>query len=137
MSVNLFYGGQAARIAETLENQEKREKLQITESEVEDYQRAIWYLYVSNVTSYNLQYRESADIEFKGWEDNRFQCDSAYDFIIELDSLYYNSATNDGNVFMPIHFLNMIESLLIRLKKEQWYKLEQHDRMAKNAWGIN
>ena len=102
MSVLLYTGKQAAKIAESFES--------------EDIQRKIWYAYISNVTAYNVQYRENAPIDFKGWDDNKDKFSNIEDAVEALRGLLYNAYTNPGNSFAPEGVLEYIEKMVTIFK---------------------
>ena len=58
MSVNLFTSTEASKLANSLSNFSK----------TKDMSKVVWYLFVSNVTAYNLQYKEDAVIDFEEFE---------------------------------------------------------------------
>lgn len=108
MSVSLFTGKQAAKIAESFEG--------------EDLQRSIWYAYISNVTAYNVNYRENTPIDFKGWEENEDKFNDANKAIDELASLLYNAYTNAGNSFAPDGTLETLSDFVKAVRETQEYK---------------
>lgn len=78
---------------------------------VEDYLgRMIWYLYVGNVTAYNLQYRENQQISFEDFdikEDIDFKSS-----LKTLSMLVYNVYTNDGNYFLAKEWIDTADTIL-------------------------
>jgi len=66
----------------------------------QDEIRAIWYAYISNITAYNIQYKQTENLNFVMDEYENIE-------VWTLGSLHYNIATNDGNHFM----------------QEKWYKI--------------
>lgn len=66
---------------------------------VEDYiGRMLWYMYVGNITAYNLQYRENNNINFDEVEVD--EDINLLKTIENLGRLLYNVFTNDGNSFI-------------------------------------
>lgn len=101
MSVNLLSKEEITRIANTLTQD-------LSAEGKEARSRDIWYAYVSNVTAYNLQYQENAEIDFSDWnEDDKFE--TYAEAIDELGHLLYNVYTNSGNYFMPKESLDRLE----------------------------
>ena len=98
MSVSLFSGAQAAKIAESFKD--------------ETTQRSIWYAYISNVTAYNLQYNENQPIQFNAWESSEESFTDMNEAIRALGSLLYNAYTNAGNYFCPLHDLESLKQLV-------------------------
>tara|TARA_Y100000592_G_C5400196_1_gene282706 strand:- start:445 stop:858 length:414 start_codon:yes stop_codon:yes gene_type:complete len=71
---------------------------------VEDYiGRMLWYMYVANITAYNLQYRENNNINFDEVEVN--EDIDLLKTMQNLGSLLYNVTTNDGNSFIENEWL--------------------------------
>lgn len=63
--------------------------------------RAIWYAYVANITAFNVQYKGNYPIDFDMDTDtNTEEFDTLEEAISCLKGLMYNTATNDGNVFL-------------------------------------
>ena len=117
MSVVLFKGNEAAKIAENFTS--------------EDTQRKIWYAYIANVTAYNVQYRENQPIDFKSWEDNTEKFETIHEAIDALGHLCYNAYTNAGNCFAPE---GVVESLydMVQLHRERTdYKIWRHEQISK------
>ena len=108
MSVVLFNGNEAAKIAESFKS--------------EDVQRKIWYTYISNVTAYNVQYRENEPIDFKGWEVNEDKFENINEAIWELSGLLYNAYTNAGNSFAPVDALESLYKMVKEHRETQEYK---------------
>ena len=98
MSVSLFSGAEAAKIAESFKD--------------EKTQRSIWYAYISNVTAYNLQYEENQPIQFNAWESSEESFTNMHEAIRALGSLLYNAYTNAGNYFCPLHDLESLQQLV-------------------------
>lgn len=98
MSVSLFSGKEAAKIAESFKDEET--------------QRSIWYAYVSNVVAYNLQYNENEPIQHNAWEANTESFINKSEAIDHLGSLLYNAYTNAGNYFCPVHNLDSLNKLV-------------------------
>lgn len=99
MSVFLNEATDIARIAHSLEEHGVKP-------------RDVWYAYISNVTSYNVQYKEDAPIDFKAWEAYDEDTEQKLPFIDALKGLgglLYNSCTNAGNYFMPKSSLDRLE----------------------------
>jgi len=94
MSVSLYNRGEINSLIKTY-------------AQNDDEVQAIWYAYTSNVTAYNLQYKENAVINF----DNE-----VYENIGQwtLGGLHYNIATNDGNYFMSEKFHKIFLNILKR-----------------------
>lgn len=118
MSVVLFKGNEAAKIAETFESTV--------------HQRKIWYTYVSNVCSYNVQYKENAPIDFKSWEDNTEKYDTIHEAIWELSGLIYNAHTNAGNYFAPMGVIEGLTQMVQNHQETQEYKQWLYNR--ENEW---
>lgn len=108
MSVVLFKGNEAAKIAETFQSTV--------------HQRKIWYTYVSNVCAYNVQYKENAPIDFKSWEDNTEKFDTIHEAIWELGGLIYNAHTNAGNYFAPMGVIEELDKMVREHQETQEYK---------------
>ena len=74
---------------------------------VEDYiGRMLWYMYVANITAYNLQYRENNNINF---DEVEVDVDKDIDLLKTMQnfgSLLYNVTTNDGNSFIENEWLH-------------------------------
>ena len=70
----------------------------------EDYiGRMVWYMYVGNITAYNLQYRENQMIDFKEYDVKVNQ--DIEESLNKLGGLMYNCYTNDGNYFIDKSWL--------------------------------
>lgn len=108
MSVSLLNGNQAAKIAESFTSEET--------------QRKIWYAYISNVTAYNVNYRENTPIDFKGWEENEAKFEDMNKAIDELAHLLYNAYTNAGNSFAPAGVLDELYDMVKAHRETQEYK---------------
>ena len=110
MSVNLFTSTEASKLANSLSNFSK----------TKDMGKVVWYLFVSNVTAYNLQYKEDAIIDFEEFE----KCDETYDNIQDaIDkfySLHYNAFSNAGNSFYPPSIQSDIDWFLDVAKDSSW-----------------
>ena len=113
MSVSLLQAKQAAKIANSFESEET--------------QRNIWYAYISNVTSYNVQYRENQPIDYKGWEETEEKYDNINEAIDELSHLLYNAYTNAGNYFCPEHSLDGLIKMTKEYKSTDAYKEYQYE----------
>jgi len=118
MSVSLYKGNEAAKIAESFES--------------EDVQRQIWYAYISNVTAYNVQYRENAQIDFKGWEANEEKFENIHEAIEALGGLLYNAYTNAGNSFAPEGVLQALAALGTKHERSASYKIWHFDRFMQS-----
>tara|TARA_S200002703_G_scaffold82315_1_gene70941 strand:- start:1228 stop:1629 length:402 start_codon:yes stop_codon:yes gene_type:complete len=88
-----------------------------TYAQNDDESRAIWYAYVSNVTAFNLQYRENETIDFDFEKYENIQKWT-------LGSLHYNIATNDGNHFMQDKWHKIFTNIIKRVNKLDEYEQE-------------
>tara|TARA_R100000152_G_C6752341_1_gene176040 strand:+ start:213 stop:608 length:396 start_codon:yes stop_codon:yes gene_type:complete len=76
----------------------------------EDYiGRMIWYMYVGNITAYNLQYRENQQIDFKEYDVKLDE--DIEESLNKLGGLLYNCYTNDGNFFVDKSWLDSAEMI--------------------------
>tara|TARA_R110000751_G_scaffold53310_5_gene115568 strand:- start:401 stop:814 length:414 start_codon:yes stop_codon:yes gene_type:complete len=80
----------------------------------EDYiTRMVWYMYVGNVTAYNLQYRENQMIDFKEYDVKVDE--DIEESLNKLGGLLYNVYTNDGNFFVDKQWLDSADDIKKKL----------------------
>lgn len=115
MSVSLFNGNEAAKIAENFQSEET--------------QRKIWYAYISNVTAYNTQYRENEPIQFESWEANTDKFESIHEAVYNLAGLLYNACTNAGNSFAPSGVIEDLYEMVEIHKDRADYKEWLYDQV--------
>ena len=97
----------------------KKRKSNMSMETPEDYfGRMVWYLYVANVTAYNLQYKQNISIDFSEglpFDVAPNKITKTDELVSEMRSLLYNIFTNDGNVFVEdgwvATFTNVIKFL--------------------------
>jgi ACT domain-containing protein len=99
---------QVQEFASELDFFKKRNKY-AAESKENFIARAVWYGYIANVTSYNVQYQDNQQINFNIECEDVFE--SLSDAIDALGSLLYNVATNDGNIFLMDDWYNVLSKI--------------------------
>tara|TARA_R110002020_G_scaffold96958_1_gene231621 strand:+ start:9128 stop:9682 length:555 start_codon:yes stop_codon:yes gene_type:complete len=125
-------------IIELSPHYKKRKSNMSMETPEQYFGRMIWYLYVANVTAYNLQYRETQSpvyddlTESEHWTNIITKTD---ELVSEMRSLLYNVFTNDGNVFVAdgwvetftnvIKFLELVVEKNIAPEKIELVELEE------------
>tara|TARA_R100000734_G_C3295283_1_gene86553 strand:- start:418 stop:831 length:414 start_codon:yes stop_codon:yes gene_type:complete len=79
------------------------------ESPKEYLGRMLWYMYVANITAYNLQYQENELIDFS--DVKAVKGKTLSEAISDLGRLLYNVVTNDGNYFIDKEWLQTARML--------------------------
>ena len=75
--------------------------------------RLFWYLTISNRIAYQLNYQDER-VDLLAWDEAKeapSKVMRGYDLLRGLDSLKYNLATNDGNMFIDAGWLETFEAV--------------------------
>lgn len=105
----------------------------------ENISRMFWYLLVANRIAYSLQYQENPDFFNEEYSLVKPVYVKNEKIVSKLESIDYNLATNDGNVFIEMKwhvcFLNLIEFLKKyqnEVNEAPKPKIEHRDFAARN-----